>query len=267
MSEAKAVRALKNTVRGPLWWAYVQLFQHTPLIQRLIASPYLNVPPEKWPGRVARILDLNMPQSLDRFRSPTPACGANINNILALLERARNVEGDIAECGVFRGASLAVMGLWVTQQGIDKTIHGFDSFKGFSPTIAKDIEMGGLPLNAKRPGGMSETSYGLVYSKVSALRLHNIKLHAGFFDRTLSQVEGSTFSFIHLDCDTYDAYVECLGFFYPRLSSGGIILLDEYDDPAWPGCNKATDEFLRGKPEKLQPICEDNYLKYYFVKQ
>jgi hypothetical protein len=267
MSEGKAVRALKNTVRGPLWWAYVQFFQHTPLIQRLIAAPYLNVPPEKWPGRVAGMLDLNMPQSLARLPAPTPFCGANINNILALLERARNVEGDFAECGVFRGATLVVMGLWLAQQGIDKTIHGFDSFQGFSPTIAKDIEMGGAPLNCKRPGGFNETSYGLVCSKANALRLRNIKLYPGFFDRTLSQVKAGTFSFVHLDCDAYDPYVECLEFFYPRLSSGGIILLDEYDDPAWPGCNKATDEFLVDKPEKLQPICQDNYLKYYFVKQ
>jgi O-methyltransferase len=127
--------------------------------------------------------------------------------------------------------------------------------------------MGGSPLSCKRPGGFSETSYGLVCSKANALRLHNIKLYPGFFDRTLAQVQARSFSFVHLDCDAYDPYVECLEFFYPRMSPGGVILLDEYDDPAWPGCNKAADEFLAGKPEKLQPIREDNYLKYYFVKQ
>ena len=65
----------------------------------------------------------------------------------------------------------------------------------------------------------------------------------------------------------YSSYKECLEFFYPRLSDGGLLLLDEYNDPPWPGCNKAVDQFLAEKPEKLEAIVLDNYQKFYFIKE
>ena len=55
-------------------------------------------------------------------------------------------------------------------------------------------------------------------------------------------------------------------FFYVRMSQHGVILLDEYSDPPWPGCNKAIDEFMADKPEKCKAIQRDNYVKYYIIK-
>ena len=65
----------------------------------------------------------------------------------------------------------------------------------------------------------------------------------------------------------YSAYKECLEFFYPRLNLNGILLFDEYNDPAWPGCNLAVDEFLLDKPEKVHPIVRDNFQKFFLVKE
>ncbi len=64
----------------------------------------------------------------------------------------------------------------------------------------------------------------------------------------------------------YSSYKQCMEFFYPRMVNGGVILLDEYNDPPWPGCNQALDEFLADKPEKLQEAVSENYIKYYMVK-
>ncbi len=96
--------------------------------------------------------------------------------------------------------------------------------------------------------------------------LKNVELNKGYFSDTLTRCADELFSFVHLDCDLYGSYKDCLEFFYPRLSDGGIVLLDEYDDPPWPGCNKAVDEFLTDKPERLQSIKRQNYVKYYFRK-
>jgi O-methyltransferase len=99
------------------------------------------------------------------------------------------------------------------------------------------------------------------------LHLNNVELAVGFFSQTLSFYAQRQFSFVHLDCDIYGSYKECLEFFYPRLCPGGIILFDEYNDPPWPGCSKAIDEFLRDKAEKPQRTVANNYEKYYIVKQ
>jgi O-methyltransferase len=59
---------------------------------------------------------------------------------------------------------------------------------------------------------------------------------------------------VPLDIGIYQAYNECLEFLYPRMNSGGLILINDYNHPTWPGCNKAVDELLTGEPEELQVI-------------
>lgn len=93
-----------------------------------------------------------------------------------------------------------------------------------------------------------------------------ISIHKGFFKDSLVKVEDQMFSFVHLDCDIYESYKQCLEFFYDRLSPGAIVLFDEYCDPPWPGCNQAIDEFMADKVEKIEKVSSDNYIKYYFVK-
>ena len=58
----------------------------------------------------------------------------------------------------------------------------------------------------------------------------------------------------------------CLDFFYPRMVPGGIILFDEYNDPAWPGANRAVDKFFANLPEQPESIVRDNFEKWFVVK-
>lgn len=208
-----------------------------------------------------------MPRGVVPHATPQPIGTANINILIRFLEQTRPIAGEVAECGVYQGASLIPMAVWATQQGINKTFIGYDSFEGFEESIVKDQQMGGASIACKRPGGMNETSYELVANKLKTFRVRNVQIRRGFFKDTFPKESVDRFSFVHLDCDAYDAYRECLNFFYPRMSVGGIILLDEYDDPPWPGCNAAVDEFLASRPECLQSIALDNYVKYYIVKQ
>jgi hypothetical protein len=197
----------------------------------------------------------------------SPLGESNIKIIFELLGRAARVPGDIAECGVFRGSSLAAIGLYAKQHRLNKVVHGFDSFEGFDESVVFDLRLGGEESGDKRVGGFNETSYPLVREKLARLGLEDIvRLHRGFFASTLPECSDATFSFVHLDCDIYDSYKECLGFFYPRTSPGGIILFDEYNDPPWPGCNLAIDEFLADKPEPPIVIESDNFQKRYIQK-
>jgi len=159
------------------------------------------------------------------------------------------------------------MAIYLRQKGSPKRVLGFDSFEGFPESIQIDLELGGANLDSdKKVGGLSETSLELVQSKVDRFDLTNVELVKGYFKESLQRYRDHQFSFVHLDCDMYSSYKECLEFFYPRLTSSGVLLLDEYNDPAWPGCNKAVDDFLSGKPEKVQSIVCDNYQKFFFVK-
>ncbi len=147
-------------------------------------------------------------------------------------------------------------------------MFGLDSFEGFDDSIEFDINLGGAQDRDKRHGGFSDTSYEEVAKLITKFRLcKTVNLVEGYFSETLDQLSKNTFSFIHLDCDIYMSYKQCLEFFYPRMHKDGIVLLDEYNDPPWPGCNKAVDDFLATRQEKLQKIEHDNQQKYYFIKE
>jgi hypothetical protein len=52
-----------------------------------------------------------------------------------------------------------------------------------------------------------------------------------------------TVAFAHVDVDWYEPVMTCLERVFPKLVSGGSIILDDYH--VWGGCRKATDEYLR----------------------
>jgi hypothetical protein len=213
------------------------------------------------------VLEINTPANLPPKTAPSPAGGANINIILTLIERTRDVPGDVAECGVFKGGTLVTIALYVRENRFAKRVFGLDSFQGFDKSVEKDIALGGAMDAKKRVGGFAETSLTHVRRKLARFGLlDDVVLFPGYFARTLRSLPDTKFSFVHLDCDTHDSYCQTLAYFYDRMSPGGIILLDEYDDPPWPGCNLAVDKFLADKPEKLIGITMDNYQKFFIQR-
>jgi hypothetical protein len=54
---------------------------------------------------------------------------------------------------------------------------------------------------------------------------------------------------VNLDVDTHESTKQCLEFFYPRLSPGGILISHDYITA--PGVKKAFDDFFLGKAEPV----------------
>jgi O-methyltransferase len=254
---------IRKTVR----WGTRQLAEQVLSPLRVLpVKGRLAQPLEEWPGIISIIHEIRVPRGVPFQPVPTATCPANINIILALIEQTREVPGDLAECGVFRGASLVPMAIYLRQKGVPKHLFGFDSFQGFD-RIAKDLALGGARDVHRKSNGFAETSKNLVRRKLQRFGVEeSVTLVPGYFRDSLPAQSANLFSFVHLDCDTYASYSECLSFFYPRMNRGGIILFDEYNDLAWPGCNLAVDEFFSGKPEKLALITRDNYQKSYIEK-
>jgi hypothetical protein len=239
-----------------------------PMLRAVAAMLYRDRPLRSWPRWAGDALDVKVPKNVPPKSELSATGGSNINIILSLLQRTREVPGDVAECGVFQGASLCTIALYLVENDPDKRIFGLDSFQGFDESVSRDLELGGAANTEKRVSGFDGTSFRHVSRKLARLGLaERVTLLAGYFAQTLATLPEARFSFVHLDCDIYESYRQTLNYFYPRLSARGIILLDEYDDPPWPGCNLAVDEFLADKVETLSSITCDNYIKYYIEKQ
>ena len=210
---------------------------------------------------------MKVPQSLVP-QSLGPTGSANINILCKLIDLTSALRGDVADCGVFVGGSTVAMGLYLRQHNIQKTIYGFDSFEGFEEDALKeDLALGGEINEDRRADSYKTTSFEAVSKKIKRFHRTNIKLVKGFFHESFRALPHDIrFSFVHMDVNIYSSYKECLEFFYPLMVRGGIILFDEYNDPPWPGCNKAVDEFTRFRPEKPQMIEMNNYQKWYLQK-
>jgi O-methyltransferase len=250
----RAVENVAKASRGALW--------------RLSGSVSAELPLRAWPRALGRIHGLSVPQRVRPYPAPTPASPSNINILLELLDRVADVAGAIAECGVYRGATLVALALHLRQKRRRRIVYGFDSFEGFGESIVLDLKYERTLVDpSMKAGGFSDTSFELVAQKSAAFGLSNVRLIKGYFETSLALCPETAFSFVHLDCDTYSAYRDCLNYFYGRLTPGAIVVFDEYDDPAWPGCNLAVDEFLSDKPERVTGICRDNFVKSYIVKR
>jgi O-methyltransferase len=233
-----------------------------------VTPPLLrNKPIHDWPGWLGRVHGVKVPQAVSAKNDLSPTGAANINILTSLIEATRHLDGDIADCGVFRAASTVGMGLFLRERGIRKNIYGFDSFEGFDEeTFQSDLSLGGVENEDRNRHGFRSTSLAIVERKVRRFRLDNIRFVPGYFNVSFPQFDANVrFSFAHLDVNLYGSYKDCMQFFYPRMVPGGVILLDEYNDPPWPGCNRAVDEFLADKPEQLQLISMNNYQKYFIT--
>lgn len=173
-------------------------------------------------------------------------------NIYRLLRSVASIPGDVAELGVFRGASAKV----IAEVKGKKSLYLFDTFAGL-PEIDQAND-----LTAKSTAFThgSRESLALNKGKFSAefedvrhylSAYENVQFRVGIFPNTVTDLEDRRFSFVHLDADIYSSTVAGLEFFYPRLSPGGILISHDYGTVSCPGVKKAFDEFMKNRPELL----------------
>ncbi len=180
-----------------------------------------------------------------------------------MMDQARDVDGDVVECGVSIGHGLLTLILLDLANGVERQRHyyGFDSFEGFPNPTGPDRGTHAYRGYYASPPEivLRVLRDGRIPDSVVRERVH---LVPGFFDQTLTRYDGRI-SVLHLDCDLYESYAACLTCLYDRVNPGGLILFDEYEDPNFPGARAAIDEFFANKPEK--PV-RHKYGKYRVIK-
>lgn len=159
--------------------------------------------------------------------------------MLQLLKLALRLEGEVAECGVFRGASAYMMAKAMTQAGRTKRLHLFDSFAGVSePDPGVD---GSYWQRGYMACGLDEVAVSLQsYSD-------RIVFHPGWIPERFAEVDDKRFCFVHIDVDLHQPTHDCLEFFHPRMAAGGIVICDDYGFDTCPGARKAMDDFASAR--------------------
>jgi len=174
---------------------------------------------------------------------------------------ASNVPGDVIELGTFTGQCAALFEKIIEVNASDKKLHVYDSF-GVSFKFKGDIE--------------EKLKENFITAGLKAPVIHK----GNFFDTLPSELP-EKLSFIHIDCgfggdplDHKKVMMHCLESVYPRMATGAICIMMDYNDPAEngiapnvaPGVKLACDEFLTGKPETIMALYGNTYLHAYFRK-
>ncbi len=63
-----------------------------------------------------------------------------------------------------------------------------------------------------------------------------------FPDDTGNKIAGETFRLCHIDVDVYQSAKDVLEWVWPRLSSQGVVVFDDYGFPACPGVTELVNE-------------------------
>jgi O-methyltransferase len=159
--------------------------------------------------------------------------------IYKMVRKAEKILGEIAEVGVYKGGSAKLI-----REASEKPLHLFDTFEGLPGTSVKDNQQ-------KFKKG--ELSASLEDVKEYLQKYKDVYFYKGLFPATASPIENKRFSLVHLDVDLYESTFECLRFFYPCMSPGGIILSHDYQSLI--GVKRAFDEFFEHKPEIIiEPV-------------
>lgn len=154
--------------------------------------------------------------------------------LVQFARRTAGVEGDAAELGVYRGGSASLLAHALP----GKTLHLFDTFTGLPGPEATDLHAAGDFAST-----LDETKRFL--DGVPALAFH-----AGEFPTTARPLSETRFAFVHLDADLRRSTADGLEFFWPRLSPGGVVVVDDYGIATCPGVRAAVDAYFEDKPER-----------------
>jgi len=190
------------------------------------------------------------------------------SSMISLLETTLGLDGDVIECGVFRGRSLRLICKTCRDRvGYGKAILGLDTFEGFPENGISSYDTKRFRSAFRLMGKFQAAEDVPSHLRMFADKFDiNLELYKGTFEEILPKLDHRRFCFIHLDCDTYRAHMECLASLYDRLVPGGIIVYDDYKAKAWPGAQLAIDEFLSDKPEEVE-ICAARERSAYFTEK
>lgn len=154
---------------------------------------------------------------------------------------SREIEGNVAECGVFRGDSAKYINYYFP----DRKLYLCDTFEGF--------DSGDMQYEKNHSGNFEESRFSdraffmetgsdFVMEKMPYPK--NVLIKKGYFPESMQSVE-DRFCFVNLDMDLYVPMLNGLRFFWDKMVNGGCILLHDYFSDVFQGVKQAVDTFER----------------------
>jgi hypothetical protein len=148
------------------------------------------------------------------------------------------LEGDYVECGVSNGFTSSAIMDYLNWNDLNKNFYLFDTFEGLDARYVTSEELkkiGDVESHNKkmREGGIYNKNYQFVQENFHEWQ--RVYLVKGAIPETLNTVAINKVAYLHIDMNCVIPEIAAIEHFYPKLSIGSIILLDDY---AYSGCSE-----------------------------
>jgi O-methyltransferase len=225
-------------------------------------------------------VDIKQYEDLDIIRQVLPYTLTTPARLFVLIEAVKyvinnDIEGDIVECGVWKGGSMMAVALALLKMNAsDRDLYLYDTFKGMTPPSEEDVTFRGDTADAEYSNRVKRKALEVYpralksedendasnwcYSPLEEVRNNmsslgyphdRIFLVQGKVEDTIPQQMPAGISILRLDTDFYESTKHELEHLFPRVSHGGVLIIDDYG--IWMGQKKAVDEYVREHGTKI----------------
>jgi len=188
----------------------------------------------------------------------------SIKELSDSINELKDLPGNIIECGCARCGTSSILAHYLKENKIEKILFALDSFVGFDEKeLLEERKLGLTNLDSK---SFTYSSYEYVVKKIKKLELSDkIIPIKGFFEKTMPNLD-SKFCMGFIDCDLSKSISFVTENIWSRLTPGGQLFFDDYDNIEFKGVKIAVDDFIKNHVNEIKEHGKSHRL-YYIKKQ
>jgi len=207
-------------------------------------------------GQETMLRDLDAPirRIIERVRPFTMTSDERLAALCSAVAHVvkHDVAGDFVECGVWKGGSTMAAALAFEASGdVGRHLYLFDTFEGMVEPTAVDrcARTGKTAAHLLATTSRSERIWA--YSPLDEVKRNiastgypaeRVAFVKGKVEETIPAFGPEKVAILRLDTDWYESTRHELVNLYPRLSVGGVLIIDDYGH--WEGARRAVDEYF-----------------------
>jgi hypothetical protein len=231
---------------GLPWWDARAFFNPLREFRR---KTYHSLPlPPGYPDALRQLHDTGVRLTMPRGR---------LEALLGVWWSARDVPGDVIECGAYRGATSLLIALLGRMHTLSQNVLLLDTFQGIPNTSTFDV--------SRNPGEFmpEKNQSDRIRCQADALDVGDrVEVCTGLFADTFAMLENRElrFAFVHVDANIYQGTWEACQFTIPRTNAGGAVVFDDYNGVCDLGARLAIERYCTIHELPLVPLAGSSAL-------
>lgn len=202
--------------------------------------------------------EMSIVSSVSAFTMTSPLRIVHLMHSVEYISENR-LPGAVVECGVWRGGSMMVVANTLIRiKSADRRLFLYDTFDGMTPPDEIDKRHDGVSavqLLEEHPKTQTDVNWAYatfedVEANIQSTDYPRELVHfvKGKVEDTVPKSAPDKIALLRLDTDWYASTAHELKHLYPRVVSGGVIIIDDYG--WWQGARRAVDEYFNCLPFK-----------------